>query len=291
MRTWAALFRWEIYKVTHRPSSYIGMILCALFCVLIIVVFGYSQFRALKHATANLTDNPLAHVNGYFFATFVLYFGFKSLLPLLAGVIPGAQIAGEAKDGTLRAMLSRPPSRVAVYFTKLAVSYLWLVATVFALLAMSLVIGLIALGGGDFLVFVWEFRHHGAWFAKEGDTLWIFLVTGLGASVGLFMIVAFSLSLSALTDNPVAAYVGALGGYFISSVVQRLPEQIVHPFIRELMPTSHTEFWHELYWLFSDHPWRFSSYRFFSDLKWCAAYSAIFLAIGLIAFLSKDIKS
>jgi len=291
MRTWIRSFRWEMYKITHRLSSYVGLALCAAFCALIMVVFAYSQFRALKHSAQNLVADPMTFVNGYFFSTFVLYFGFKTLLPLLAGVIPGAQLAGEAKDGTLRAILCRPPSRFAVFFTKLAAAYLWLVATVFALIALSLMIGLIALGTGDFLVFVWEFRHYGPWFASEGDWIWIFIVTGLGASVGLFMIVAFSLALSACTDNPVVAYVGALGLYFVSSVVQRLPEQIVDPLIRRLMPTSHTEFWHELYWLFSPTPGRFNEYRFWSDLKWCGMYSVFCIAIGLVVFLSRDIKT
>ncbi len=291
MRGWWRLFVWEMHKVTRRRSSYLGFALCVVFCALVLLVFGYSQFRALEQHSRHVTDNARAYVNGYFFSTFVLYFGFKALLPLLAGVIPGAQIAGEAKDGTLRMLLTRPPSRFAVFFTKLLVSYLWLLITVYFLIFFSLLLGWAALGGGDFLVFVWEFRHYGAWFADEGDWITMFLLTGFGASMGLFVVVAFSLSLSALTDSPVVAYVGALGGFFISSIIQRLPEQLLHPAIRRIMPTTHMDSWHEFYWLFYDDPSRFNEFRFWSDIKWCTMYTIVFLAIGLIAFTRKDISS
>lgn len=286
-----ALLRWELAKVTRRRSSYLGFALCVAFCAVVMLVFAYSQFRALRETAHGIVDNPLDHVNGFFFATFVLYFGDKALLPLLAIVVPGNQIAGEARDGTLRVLLTRPPSRPMVFLTKMLVSYLWLLATVFFLIAFALVAGLIAIGGGDFLVFVWEFRHFGPWLAEQGDWPWIFLVASVGVSLGLFMLMAFAMALSTLTDSPVVAHLGALGSFFVSSIVQRIPEQIVPPRIRDLMPTSHLSFWHELFWLFSPTPERFNEHRFWSDVTWCAAYSAVFLIAGLVIFTVKDIKS
>lgn len=289
-RSWA-LLRWELAKIVRRKSSYLGFLLCVLFCVVVMIVFAYSQFRSLREHARGLVDNPLEHVNGFFFATFVLYFGEKALLPLLAIVVPGNQIAGEAKDGTLRVLLTRPPSRPAVFLTKTLVSYLWLLVTVYFLIAFALVAGLLAMGGGDFLVFIWEFRRFGPWFADQGDWLPIFLMTGFGASLGLFMFMAFAMALSTITDSPVVAHLGALGTFFISSIVQRIPEQIVHPRVHELMPTSHISFWHELYWLFSPTPERFNEYRFWSDVTWCASYSVFFVLLGLVIFTVKDIKS
>ena len=291
MRGALTLFRWEMYKVWRRPGSYVGFLLCAAFCVLIMVIFALSKNLPMERTTRMITADPRSLINGYFFVTFILYFGHKTLLPLLAGIIPGAQIAGEAKDGTLRAMLTRPPSRLTIFAVKLLVSYLWLLITTYFLIFFALVVGYAFMGGGDFLVFVWEFRHYGPWFAEAEHWLPMFLLTGFGASVGLFMIVAFSLSLSALTDNPVVAYVGAVGFYFVASVVQRVPEQYVHPMVRKAMPTSHTSFWHEAYWLFADNSEHFDTGRLVSDLKWCAMYTVIFLAVGLVVFLRRDIKS
>lgn len=291
MKAALTLLRWELYKVIKRPGSYVGFLLCILFVVVVLVVFSISKHLPMERTARGLTLDPSSILNGYFFVTFILYFGHKALLPLLAGIIPGAQIAGEAKDGTLRAMLTRPPSRLLLFGIKLLVSYLWLLASVYFLMLFALIVGYIFMGGGDFLVFVWEFRHYGPWFADSGDWLAMFLLTGFGASVGLFMIVAFSLSLSALTDNPVVAYVGAIGFYFISSIVQRLPEQLLHPLVREALPTFHTSFWHEFYWLFHPTEDHFDAGRMISDLKWCAMYTVIFLSVGLFVFLRKDIKA
>ncbi|MEM9490417.1 MAG: ABC transporter permease subunit [Myxococcota bacterium] len=292
MRGWWTLFRWEFYKVARRPSSYVGFALGVIFCVLVMIALAMSPMRALQHHAVGLVEDPRSYVNGYFYSLFVLFFAYKSLLPLLAGIIPGAQIAGEAKDGTLRLLLTRPPSRTAIFFTKLLVSYLWVLLTIYFLIFFALVLGWLLIGGGEFLVFVWAFRQQGPWLAPDWAWLPMFLLTGFGASLGLLIVVAFSLSLSALTDNPVVAYVGALGGFFISSIIQRLPEQILHPMLQRIMPTTHIEFWHELYWVF--HPEteaHFNTYRFVSDLKWCGMYTVAFLLVGLIAFLRKDIKS
>lgn len=289
--SWLALFRWELAKIVRRRSSYVGLLLCVAFCAVVILVFGYSRFRALKQHAGSLGDNPLQYVNGFFFSTFVLYFGEKALLPLLAVVLPGSQIAGEARDGTLRALLTRPPSRPAVYLVKMLASYLWLLGTIYFLIFFSLVVGLVAMGGGDFLVFIWEFRHLPPWFAEQGEWLPVFLVAGLGVSLGLFMFMAFAMMLSTITDSPVVAHVGSLGLFFVSSVVQRLPPQLVDPRVLELMPSSHVSFWHELYWLFSPTPERFNEYRFWGDVAWCGSYSVVFLVAGLIIFTVKDIKS
>jgi hypothetical protein len=40
------------------------------------------------------------------------------LLPIFAAMTAGAQIAGEARAGTLRMMLTRPRSRVSVFLSK-----------------------------------------------------------------------------------------------------------------------------------------------------------------------------
>jgi ABC-type transport system involved in multi-copper enzyme maturation permease subunit len=291
VRTFLTLLRWELAKVTRRKSSYLGFALCVAFCAVVMLVFAYSQFRALRETARGIVDNPLEHVNGFFFATFVLYFGDKALLPLLAIVVPGSQIAGEARDGTLRVLLTRPPSRPMVYLVKLLVSQVWLLATVFFLLAFALVAGLITMGGGDFLVFIWEFRHFGPWLAGQGDWVWIFLVAGVGVSLSLFMFMALAMALSTVTDSPVVAHLGALGSFFVSSIVQRIPEQLVHPRVRDMMPTSHMGFWHELYWLFSPTPERFNEHRFWGDVTWCATCSAVFVVAGLVIFTVKDVKS
>lgn len=286
---WLRVLRWEIYKLTHRRASYIGFALCALFCAVVMLGFAYSEFKGLKR-NSNITD-VRAYINGFFYANFCLNISFFTLFPLFGSVIPGSMIAGEAKEGTLRTLLVRPPSRAAVFLTKAVASYLWLQVMVLFMVCFSLLFGYLVLGGGDFLVFVWEFRDFGPWFAEGGDWLWIFLVSGLGAGVSLFMIGAFALMLSAFTDNPVVAHVGTLGVFFISSIVHSLPDQLMSPDFKALMPTKHMTYWHELQQLWHPDLERFNAERFWNDIAWTTGYTAVFLIIGLVAFTRRDIKS
>jgi ABC-type transport system involved in multi-copper enzyme maturation permease subunit len=212
-------------------------------------------------------------------------------LPLFAATIAGSQLAGEARDGTLRAMLVRPPSRAAVYVAKGIASYLWLQLMVFFLVGLALLLGRVVLGGGPFLIFLWEFRHSGPWILGGHDWIWVFLVVSLGAGLSLFAISSLALMLSALTDHPVVAHIGTLGCFFISTALQRLPEDLMAPSVRDLLPTRHMNFWHELYRLFHPAAGSFDQSRFLTDAAWCAAYSITFLTVGLLVFRRKDITS
>lgn len=288
--TFLRLLKWELVKIARRRTSYIAFVLIALFCALVMLGFGFSRFRGMQKYAALLNSNPLSYVNGYFFANFCLNIAFFSLLPLFATVVPGSQIAGEASAGTLRLMMTRPPSRPSVFLAKALVSYLWLQLIVLFVVVFSLLFGLVVLGGGDFLVYIWEFRKAGLWVADKGDVIWMFLAAALGAGVSLFMISSAALMLSTVTDSPVVAHVGTLGAFFISSIIQRLPDDMMAPAFKAAMPTKHMNFWHEPYRLFHPDSSVFDAGRFWSDLAWCSGYSLLFLGVGMAVFCRRDIK-
>jgi ABC-2 type transport system permease protein len=287
--TFLRLLKWELVKIARRRASYVAFVLIAVFCALVMLGFGFSRFRGMQKYAALLNDNPLSYVNGYFYANFCLNIAFFTLLPLFATVVPGSQIAGEASAGTLRLIMTRPPSRPSVFLAKAFVSYVWLQLIILFLIAFSVVFGVIVLRGGDFLVYIWEFRKAGLWVVDSGEVVWIFLGAGFGAGVSLFMISSVALLLSTVTDSPVAAHVGTLGAFFISSIIQRLPDDLMAPGFKAAMPTTHMNFWHEPYRLFHPDPGVFDAARFWSDLAWCGGYSVLFLTIGMVVFSRRDI--
>lgn len=284
------LLRWEMFKLVRRRASYVGFVLCVIFCLVVLLGFSWSEFKGLRRNSGGLID-PLRYVNGWFFTYFCISISYFTLLPLLAAVIPGSQLAGEAKEGTLRALLVRPPSRPQVFAAKTLVSFVWMLILVYVLIGVALLLGALLLGGGDLMIFEWEFRNNGPWFVDSGDRVWLFLVAGAGAALSLFMIAAFALMLSAMTDNPVVANVGTLGGFFISSIIHQLPDEVMSPDFKALMPTRHMGFWRELPHLFHDDPDRFNAARVWSDLAWVGGYTGLFLLVGLVVFSRKDITS
>lgn len=284
------LVRWELYKLARQRSSYVGFVLCLGFAIVMMVGFGFSKWRYLK-SYQGLPFDPMTLINGPFFAHFSLQIGFVSILPLLAATLGGSQIAGEAKDGTLRALLVRPPSRALVYTAKTIATWVWLQLLVCFLVAFSLMVGTVAYGGGDLLVFIWEFRKDGPWLVEGADVWALFLIVSFGAGSALFVIGALALMLTTMTDSPVVAHVGTLGAFFISSVIQRMPEQLMAEEIREALPTTHMSYWLELYRLWDPVSGTFDAGRIAGDVAWCIGFYVLFLGTGLWWFTRKDVTS
>jgi hypothetical protein len=284
------LLRWELFKLSRQRASYVGFALSLAFIIVMLVGFRMSHWHYL-HRYRRLGFDPMTLLNGAFFAHYSLQVGCIAFLPLMAATLGGSQIAGEAQAGTLRAVLVRPPSRAALFFAKALATWLWLNLNVFFLVALATLIGEIALGHGPMLVFVWEFRAGGPWVVSFPDWGLLLLTVTAGAGLSLFVISCLSLMLSTFTDTPVVAHVATLGIFFISSIVEHLPEQLIGDEIRAALPTTHMAFWLQLYRIWDPVAGSFDGTRFWTDLAVCAAFSLAFLGIGLARFQRKDITS
>ena len=289
LSSFATLLKWELYKLYRRPSSYIGFILCLVFCAVTLIGFGWTQYRGKQVQGLKLDAGQ--YLNGPFFANFVLNIAFFALLPLVVATVAGNQLSGEAKDGTLRAMLVRPPSRTLVYLAKATASLLWLELVIVFLILLALLIGHVAYGGGDLLIYIWEYKSKGFWRVPAGDWPLVFALAALGAGMSLALVASVALLLSAMTDNPVMAQVGTLGGFFISSVLQRLPDQVMGESFKELLPTTHMNFWHEVYRWADPSGDGVDRHRIVEDVLWCGGLTLVAFAIGLWIFRRRDITS
>ncbi len=284
------LLRWELSKLARRRSSYIGLGLIALYCGVVLLGFGVSQWRALRAWGPLLGVDPRTLINGPFFANFVLHTGFYALMPLLTVTVAAGQIAGEARDGTLRALLVRPIGRGKLLAAKVVATYLWVQLLILLMFGLALLLGWLRYGGGDMLVFVWEQRADGPWFARDGVWLPMLLACAGGAGLSMLVLIAVATLMSTLTEHPAGAVVGALGAYLISTVVQRLPETVLGDDVRNLLPTTHMNFWHELYRL--PNPERaVDTARIATDLVWCGTIAGACLLVAYLVFRRKDITS
>ena len=284
------LVRWELFKLSRQRASYVGFVLSLAFVIVMVVGFQMSHWHYLQRFHRAGFD-PLSLLRGPFFAHYSLQIGFFAFLPLMAATLGGSQIAGEAQSGTLRGLLVRPPSRAAVFLAKVIATWLWLQLNVIFLVALSTLVGEIAFGDGPMLVFIWEFRAGGPWVVDSPDWWLLLVVVSFGAGLSLFVISALSLLISTLTDSPVVAHVATLGTYFISSIVEHLPDQLIGAEIREALPTTHMGFWLQLYRFWDPVPGSFDSHRFWTDLIVCGGFTILFLGAGLFWFERKDITS
>jgi ABC-2 family transporter protein len=283
------LLKWELWKLSRRPSSYVGFVLCLIFTACVLMGLGYRQYKGRN--IQGITLDPDVYLNGPFFANFVLMIGFFALLPLVAATVAGSQLAGESRDGTLRAMLVRPPPRWAVFVAKSLASLIWLELMVVFLVALALLVGHVAYGGGSMLIFLWEFRHDGVWIVDSSDWPGLLALACLGAGAALALIVACAIFISSLTDNPVVAHVGTLGAFFISSVLQRLPEAIMSDDFKSVLPTKHMNFWHEVYRYYHPDGSALDNDRFWNDIMWCGGLTFLLFGLGLVIFSRRDVTT
>jgi len=283
------LVKWELFKLSRQRASYVGFVLSLAFVIVMIVGFQMSHWHYLGSFRA-IPFDPTQLIKGPFFAHYTLQIGFYAFLPILAATLGGSQIAGEAQLGTLRNLLVRPPSRTALFAAKTIATFLWLQLNLVFLVLLSTLVGRIAFGGGPMLVFIWELRNDGPYVVDSPDC-WLLLATvTLGAGLSLFVISSLSLLFSTITDAPVIAHVGTLGGFFISSVVQRLPDQLVADEVRDALPTTHMNFWHQLFRLWSPAD-NFDAHHFLVDVAWCSGFIVTFLGTALLWFRRKDVTS
>ena len=64
------LLRWELFKLYRRPASYVGFVLCLVFCVVVLIGFAVQDYKGRKMGGLGL--DPSVYLNGPFFASFIL---------------------------------------------------------------------------------------------------------------------------------------------------------------------------------------------------------------------------
>ena len=282
----ARLVRWELFKLARRPASYIGVVLCLVFVGLVLGGYLKNDFRMLKKY-GGLVD-PRSFVTAASFVSFTLNIAFFAMLPVIAATLASGQFAGEAKDGTLRAWMMRPISRPRIATAKWLATFIWLLMIVLFLAVLAYVVGLVALGSGNMVVFVWQFREQGIWFIASPDWLYCLLAIVLVSSLSMMVLVSFTLFMSALVDNPMVALAASLGLFFISSVMQQLPPEVFGDGMRQWLPTTHMNLWHEMYRVFrigGGADWE----RLWVDAAWCGGYIALFTGAMYVAFWRRDV--
>jgi len=215
---------WGLFKLAKLPAPYLGIVLCLVFSASLLGGFLKNNFRALQKY-GQLVD-PSSLVSASSFSSFAINIGFFAVLPILVAMVAASQLAGEAKDGTLRAWMMRPIGRVKVVASKWFATYLWCLGLVTFLALISYVIGSVALGQGNMLVYVWQLRAEGIWFVSTPEWIGCLGLVILGVSVSLMVIGSLAMFVSSMVHNPLVALVSAIGVFFVSSSIGNLPDEV-----------------------------------------------------------------
>jgi ABC-2 type transport system permease protein len=189
-------------------------------------------------AATDLT--ALAQESGGTFAAFVLVLTGGFLATLVAALLFGDLIAGEASRSTLKYLLTVPVPRLRLLAVKVQVATALLVAGLVALTAVALLVGVLSYGAGGIQV-------PGGPRIGFGDSVLQLLGATAAALIGLLWAAALGTLLTVVSDSPLAA----AGGVVLGSILSRILDQIpALGRLRILLPTH----WSNAFRSFLDAP-------------------------------------
>ena len=280
------LLRVELAKLLRAKSFYLSF--AALSGFVALMLWGFYTYAARKtggQATEQFryTYESKQYFNGLTFALYSTLFAFTLLLPIFVAATAGAQVAGEARAGTLRVLCSRPVSRVSVVAAKFAVSGAHTFLLLAFFIALNLIVGLVFVGWGDLELYPGPLNlvDEPGRIARD-DALWRFAYAALTGTWSLLVLAALATFFSVLFDAPVTAVVAALALYLALYVVGRV-EFFEH--LRPYFFTHDMDFWRDVFK--PEVPWQSVWHRAFR----CGAYTTGLLLASVLLFDRKDITT
>ena len=276
--------RQEIFKLLRSKLLYLSFMMLVTFVLLMLWGFyTYSLRKTGGQVEFKYTYENPSYFNGLIFTLYSAYFAFQLVIPISVSILAGTQIAGEARSGTLRSLLTRPISRTRLFFAK----YLTSVLSVFSLLVFfilfNLLVGLLLVGWGDLSLYPGPLnlvQEPGR--LLQNEALLRFFYSVFTGTWSLLTLATLAFLMSVLFENPIVASFTALTLYVMLNVIGRVD------FFVDLRPylfTTDMEFWREVFK--PEIPTNELLYRACR----CGMYSASFLLTGLIVFERKDVLS
>jgi ABC-2 type transport system permease protein len=278
------LIRLEIMKLRRNRAVALG--LGSLVAFLLLMLWGFYSYASRQTGGLSLFREAAEHptyFNGLLFSLYSVYFAFHFVMPVVVAMIAGAQIAGEAHGGTLRAILSRPVGRAELVVSKFLVTalYAWLVLAAF--IALNLLTGFVLVGWGDLGLYPGPLGlvdEPGS--IARNEALLRFGMATLSGTWSLLTLIALAFLFSVIVDTPVVSVTAAILVYLILTVIGRVE------FFSDIKPyffTTDMDFWRVVFK--PEIPWR--------ELAWsamrCGAYIFGLLLVAVVLFERRDITT
>jgi ABC-type transport system involved in multi-copper enzyme maturation permease subunit len=281
------LLRFEITKLLGRRLTWVPYIVLSIVVGIIVLVFHNIQFNYQKRLFATFQfafKSKEEFVNGYYMAAHGMNPIFQVLIPIFIAVASGLMIAGEAEQGTLRACLIRPISRRQLILGKFIVLCGYALSISFFLLAILITSGLLNFGTGNLytLNILFNNGQEGASMVPAAEAPMRFVLAGLIAALGMTVLGALALLISALVDTAAMAYVLTLSVYFALLTLRSFP------FLEWLYPyllVTHMLSWQQCFYSYV------KTGDILVSLVHLVGYLIVFLWSAIVLFSARDVKS
>ena len=240
------LRRFEAIKLLRSRRPVVACAALVLFITLMLMGFyTYADNETGGRAEFRYTFESSSYFNGLLFALYAFYFAVLIVLPIFTAAEGGAQLTSESSSGTIQLLLARPISRSHIFATKLVTAVIYLAVLTGLFLAITLVVGLVAVGWGELHIYPGVLQMTAKpQYLSQKQALNAFFLAWPAGSVALMPALAMSFMVSVWVKNAINAVAASVAVYLVLYVISE-----IHFFI-ELRPflfTTYVGYWRGLF--------------------------------------------
>ena len=238
------LFKVELYKIFHRPRTYIAF--AAITSLIVIIQLGlkvdgkeYIEFVLGDLSNTLQIDGKLC--NGYFVCYCILNLMLIHV-PMLIALIAGDMISGESNMGTLRLLLSKPISRTEFILAKFFAAAVYTIILLIWIAFLALFVSMFIFGTDDiFLV-----KNNYAVQIAEADIFWRYIGAFFFAGLAMLTVTSLAFFLSLFAENSIGPIVATISIIIVFTIFSTMSIPIFNK-IKPFMFTSHMVTWKEFF--------------------------------------------
>lgn len=230
----------ELYKIFRKPRTYISFAAVSAIVGLIQLGFyadGESYMQFGMQSFSDSFDVQGNIMNGYLMA-FVILQLLLVHVPLLVALVAGDMISGEAAQGTLRLLLTKPISRSTLILAKFTASGIYTIALLVWMAIWALGISMLVFGVDDMLIL----KSDSASQIMSSDVMWRYMAAFLFAAIALLTVSALSFFLSLFAENSIGPIMATMSIIIVFTILNTLDLPIFNS-LKPFLFTSHMLGW------------------------------------------------
>jgi ABC-2 type transport system permease protein len=238
------LFQIELYKIFHRPRTYIAFgAITALIAViqLGLKVDGEAYVDFIMSGLKDTFDFEGKILNGYL----VCYVILQLLLihvPLLIALIAADMISGEANMGTLRLLLTKPVSKTEFMLAKFFAASIYTFVLLLWIAILALALSIFLFGTDDLII---QKNTYVVQIAQN-DVFWRYVGAFCFAFLSMLTVTAVGFFLSIFADNSIGPIVTTMSIIIVFTILSTM----TIPLFQKIQPylfTTHMVNWKEFF--------------------------------------------
>ena len=230
----------ELYKIFRKPRTYIAFGAVAAIVGLIQLGFYADGDSYMQFGLQSFTDSFDIQgniMNGYLMAYIILQLLLVHV-PLLVALVAGDMISGEAAQGTLRVLLTKPIRRSTLILAKFTASAIYTIALLLWMAVWALGISMLVFGVDDMLIL----KSESATQIMASDVMWRYLAAFIFAAIALLTVSALSFFLSLFAENSIGPIMATMSIIIVFTILNTLDLPIFSS-LKPFLFTSHMLGW------------------------------------------------